>query len=323
MFDIGWSELLLIGGVALVVIGPKDLPRALRTLGQTTTKVRRMAGDFQRQFNQALQEADMEDLRKGVSDVVDTARDLKNNFDPVDRLRSEIRDAIDTPARPATGADSLPSTELASAGDYLSSLPPVPDAPASLAQASQPGTSGEADAAGSGVDPVAPAAKPRRRKTAEVAADAGEADVIAARPRRVSRRKTETVATADQTTDGAVITASKPTRRKAPSDVDGEPPAPRKTAARKSGGSKSTTSKRTTSKSSADKSAADRLLAADAAAQPAALPAPEPVVALPPPSEVRAAPAAAATSPATPAAAGARAATPAATPDKNSGDATS
>ncbi|MFC0283250.1 Sec-independent protein translocase protein TatB [Camelimonas abortus] len=104
MFDIGWSELLLIGAVALVVIGPKDLPRALRTLGQTTAKLRRMAGEFQRQFNEALQEAEMADLRKGVSDVVDTARDLKNSVNPADRLRSELREAIDGAGKGAAAA---------------------------------------------------------------------------------------------------------------------------------------------------------------------------------------------------------------------------
>ncbi|MFL5001870.1 MAG: Sec-independent protein translocase protein TatB, partial [Xanthobacteraceae bacterium] len=50
MFDIGWSELLVIGVVALIAIGPKELPGVLRTLGQWMTKVRRMANEFQNQF---------------------------------------------------------------------------------------------------------------------------------------------------------------------------------------------------------------------------------------------------------------------------------
>ena len=62
MFDIAWSELLLIGAVALVVIGPKDLPKALRTVGQVVGKVRRMAADFQGQFNDAMREAELHDL---------------------------------------------------------------------------------------------------------------------------------------------------------------------------------------------------------------------------------------------------------------------
>ncbi|HEY3793530.1 MAG TPA: Sec-independent protein translocase protein TatB, partial [Bradyrhizobium sp.] len=59
MFDISWSEFLLIGVVALIVIGPKELPGVLRTLGQYTRKVRGMAADFQNQFQEAMREAEM------------------------------------------------------------------------------------------------------------------------------------------------------------------------------------------------------------------------------------------------------------------------
>ena len=54
MFDIGWSELLLIGVVALIVVGPKDLPRMFRTLGQFTARARHMARDFQRAMEDAI-----------------------------------------------------------------------------------------------------------------------------------------------------------------------------------------------------------------------------------------------------------------------------
>ena len=57
MFDISWGELILIGMVALIAIGPKELPGALRTLGQWMTKIRRMASDFQSQFQEAMREA--------------------------------------------------------------------------------------------------------------------------------------------------------------------------------------------------------------------------------------------------------------------------
>jgi len=61
MFDIGWGELLLIGVVALIVIGPKELPGALRTLGQWMGKLRRMASEFQGQFQEAMREAELAD----------------------------------------------------------------------------------------------------------------------------------------------------------------------------------------------------------------------------------------------------------------------
>jgi sec-independent protein translocase protein TatB len=64
MFDIGWGELVVIGIVALIAIGPKELPTVLRTLGQYMGKVRRMANEFQGQFQEAMREAEMADLKK-------------------------------------------------------------------------------------------------------------------------------------------------------------------------------------------------------------------------------------------------------------------
>lgn len=69
MLDIGWSELLVIGVVALVVVGPKELPTLLRTVGQWVGKARRMASEFQGQLNEAIREADLEDVRKSVEDL--------------------------------------------------------------------------------------------------------------------------------------------------------------------------------------------------------------------------------------------------------------
>ena len=69
MFDISWSEFLLIAVVALIVIGPKELPSVMRSLGQWTRKVRSMAADFQNQFHEAMREAEMADLKKEVDDM--------------------------------------------------------------------------------------------------------------------------------------------------------------------------------------------------------------------------------------------------------------
>lgn len=96
MFDMSWGEMMVIGGVALIVIGPKELPRALRTLGRMTTKVRRMAGEFQSQFQEAMREAELEDVRKeveGLNRQVSTA----SSFNPIDTIRSELRNSIERP----------------------------------------------------------------------------------------------------------------------------------------------------------------------------------------------------------------------------------
>jgi len=88
MFDIGWSEFLVIGVVALIVIGPKELPAVLRAVGQWTTKIRRMAAEFQSQFQEAMREAEMADLKKEVDNLADTAKGftsgLNAQFDPLD-----------------------------------------------------------------------------------------------------------------------------------------------------------------------------------------------------------------------------------------------
>ncbi len=89
MFDISWTEFLLIGVVALIVIGPKELPAVLRTVGQWTRKVRSMAADFQGQFQEAMREAEMADLKKQVDDL---AHDVKN-YDPLKEARAEVEAA--------------------------------------------------------------------------------------------------------------------------------------------------------------------------------------------------------------------------------------
>jgi len=86
MFDISWTEFLLIGVVALVVIGPKELPGVMRTMGQWTRKIRGMAADFQNQFQEAMREAEMTDLKKQVDDM---AHDIKS-YDPLKSAREDV-----------------------------------------------------------------------------------------------------------------------------------------------------------------------------------------------------------------------------------------
>lgn len=114
MLDMSWGELLVIGAVALVVIGPKDLPKALRTVGNVVGKVRRMAGEFQTQFNDAMREADLEELRKSASDISDAIKPFKSEFDPLKAARDEIKNAVQAPVSvPAeTSATAPPRVEV-------------------------------------------------------------------------------------------------------------------------------------------------------------------------------------------------------------------
>ena len=85
MFDIGWSELLVIATVAIVVVGPKDLPRMLRAFGRSVGQMKRMAGQFQNQFNEALREAErevgLEDTKKQLQKVTKPLTDVKKDLD--------------------------------------------------------------------------------------------------------------------------------------------------------------------------------------------------------------------------------------------------
>ena len=124
MFEIGWSELLLIGIVALIAIGPKELPTVLRTLGQWMSKLRRMASEFQNQFQEAMREAEMADLKKQVDEMTSQAQSYAN-FDPVGEVRRElestqqqIEGAMANPAGAATPSPPVvaePSTSPADA----------------------------------------------------------------------------------------------------------------------------------------------------------------------------------------------------------------
>ncbi len=107
MFDFDATKLLIIGVVALVVIGPKDLPGVLRQVGQMVTKLRRMAGEFQGQFMDAMKEADLQDLRKEMADLKNTAS-LDVAFNPVHDIKTELTRAVEAKPEPSVDAKLEP-----------------------------------------------------------------------------------------------------------------------------------------------------------------------------------------------------------------------
>lgn len=146
MFDMSWGEVMLIGAVALIVIGPKELPKALRTLGNVTSKVRKLAGEFQTQFNDAMREADLEDAKRQVEGLSQSVSALNTSFNPVQTIRDEIKGAIESrpasggsgagpaPATPATLPEAVPSIDLPPPIQAPDPASPMPrdDEPASL-----------------------------------------------------------------------------------------------------------------------------------------------------------------------------------------------
>lgn len=177
MFDIAWSEMLLIGGVALIVIGPKDLPGALRSAGQAIGKIRRMAAEFQGQFNDAMREAELSDLKKQVEDIGQSVQ-ASTNFDPIEPMKDFGAADASKPAE---------DTAMKEAEATLAALP-APDLPAPVAIAPAPVAAPE------------PAEKPkRRRKTVATEEPAVPAESVAAEepPARPARKRRAKAATAE------------------------------------------------------------------------------------------------------------------------------
>ena len=145
MFDIGWSELVVIAVVALIAIGPKELPGVLRMVGQWMGKARKMAAEFQGQFQEAMREAEMADLKKSFDEVKEAATgfttdnvmtSLQKDVGAALRIDDVDKPAIspsETPAAAATDAPATPSTPE----------PPIPE------------TFTEADAHAAAAEPLA------------------------------------------------------------------------------------------------------------------------------------------------------------------------
>jgi sec-independent protein translocase protein TatB len=172
MFGIEWSEFIVIGVVALIVIGPKELPAVLRAVGQWTTKIRRMAAEFQSQFQEAMREAEMADLKKEVDSLTSGFNPLNDpetaKWDPEaaarkndDALKDDARKNAETDSALAVFADGAPAPTPAP-----DAAPVIPggDAPPLGADPQPPGAGSHSLAAppdpDSSVEPAALAAVP-------------------------------------------------------------------------------------------------------------------------------------------------------------------
>src|SRR3954469_15553806 len=111
MFDIGWSELVVIAVVALIAIGPKELPGVLRMVGQWMGKARKMAAEFQGQFQEAMREAEMADLKKTFDEVKEAASGFASD-NIMTSLQKDVGDAlkIDDIDKPAIEPPVIPTT---------------------------------------------------------------------------------------------------------------------------------------------------------------------------------------------------------------------
>jgi sec-independent protein translocase protein TatB len=148
MFNFGWGELIVIGIVALIAIGPKELPTVLRTLGQWMGKVRRMANEFQGQFQEALREAELADLKKHADDISSSVSDIAN-INPIADVQKDVERAFEeTPAADAH-APAAPPAEAANPAPAALPEPPANATDENLAPAEPPPAKEPAKQAGS------------------------------------------------------------------------------------------------------------------------------------------------------------------------------
>ncbi|PWJ79405.1 sec-independent protein translocase protein TatB [Pseudaminobacter salicylatoxidans] len=184
--------MLVIAIVLIVVVGPKDLPRMLRTFGKTTAKLRGMAGDFQRQFNEALKEAELDDVKKSVDELrgLNPASEIRKQLNPFEKAASDIRSGLDNalkstpapqPAEPVkAGAAAMPGVAGPDAMPAAPAFPAASSEPAGTAakpKKKAAARSGSTKAASKAVDASAPAktgvkTKPAAAKTAASASKA-------------------------------------------------------------------------------------------------------------------------------------------------------
>jgi sec-independent protein translocase protein TatB len=170
MFDISWTEFALIGVVALVFIGPKELPAVMRTIGQYTRKVRSMAADFQNQFQEAMREAEMADLKKQVDDIKNTSFDpLKDVRDDLNAMGKDLQSSFD--AKPAPEVKPEAAAPDPAAPEPVNPEPATPEPAASEPASLQPASLQPASAEPATAAPLEP---PAATADAE-AAPAGEA----------------------------------------------------------------------------------------------------------------------------------------------------
>ncbi len=121
MLGFAWSEIFLIGAVALVVIGPKDLPRVMRTMGLWSRKLRLLAGDFQRQFDDMVRQAELDEIKREAEKAMNVD-DIKSDVEKamnVDDIKSDLEKAVDV-----SGLERSMTMDEATAAAELPVLPP-------------------------------------------------------------------------------------------------------------------------------------------------------------------------------------------------------
>jgi sec-independent protein translocase protein TatB len=138
LFDLGMSELLLIGVVALVVIGPKDLPKALRVAGFWVKKARTLSREFQSSVEQMIREAELDEMRQELKKAseIDLEKQFRETIDPTGSLAESLKPPelpkfsdADVPAAPVPEAQPQPAAEMPETEAAETAMPTIAPPP--------------------------------------------------------------------------------------------------------------------------------------------------------------------------------------------------
>lgn len=208
MLDLGWSELLVVAVVMIVVVGPKDLPKMLRAFGKATSKLRSTANEFRTHFDEAMREAELDEVKKTIDGVkqYDPRKTVADIFEPVRSAGEDLKASLNASSKPAETPSVVMDTPLDlsktdAASDDAEATSPVSEPkpqkavpPAEPVLVSEPFMQKPAEPA-----PVKAAPKPRVKKAVTTAAKPTAAKSAAARkaaPKKTAPKKATTAKTA-------------------------------------------------------------------------------------------------------------------------------
>ncbi|TGV16558.1 twin-arginine translocase subunit TatB [Mesorhizobium sp. M8A.F.Ca.ET.173.01.1.1] len=234
MFEVGWTEMLVIAIVMIVVVGPKDLPNMLRTFGRTTAKLRAMAADFQKQFNEALKEAELDDVKKSVDELrgLSPVAEIRKQLNPFEQAAADVRAGVDAAMKPKPAADpSAPAASTPQAAEPLkdgaTEMPGVNGPEATTPAPIFPAMTDESVVAASTDPAVAPKAA-AAKKTAK-AAPAAKAPSMASTSAKAVTAKAAPAVKA-KATPAPKATAAKASAKAEPKPAPAKKPGAKKTA---------------------------------------------------------------------------------------------
>ncbi|WP_214470610.1 Sec-independent protein translocase protein TatB [Mesorhizobium sp. dw_380] len=254
MFEVGWTEMLVIAIVMIVVVGPKDLPNMLRTFGRTTAKLRSMAADFQKQFNEALKEAELEDVKKSVDELrgLSPVAEIRKQLNPFEQAAADVRAGVDAAMKPKPAADpSAPAASTPQTAEPLkngaTTMPGVNGPEATTSAPTFPAMTDESVVTASTEPAAAPKASAAKKATKAAPASKAQSKAKSApvvtkttpATKALTAAKAETAAVkkpAAAKTAAARTTAAKTTPAKTAAKTESKPAPARKPVTKKTAG---------------------------------------------------------------------------------------